>query len=72
MSAAHRRPEQQLLGRRLRPGRRRRVYDFDEHARFSINVRNLTEPRYIEQPFNQWNNTPGAPLSILATITARM
>ncbi|AYO82283.1 TonB-dependent siderophore receptor [Methylobacterium brachiatum] len=47
-------------------------YDFNEHARFSINARNLTDRRYIEQPFNQWNNTPGAPLSILATITARM
>jgi len=47
-------------------------YDFNEHARFSINARNLTDRRYIEQPFNQWNNAPGAPLSVLATITARM
>ncbi|SFL22509.1 TonB-dependent siderophore receptor [Methylobacterium pseudosasicola] len=47
-------------------------YDFNEHARFSINARNLTDRRYIEQPFNQFNNLPGAPLSVLATITARL
>ncbi|MGN8092235.1 TonB-dependent siderophore receptor [Methylobacterium sp. 22177] len=47
-------------------------YDFSEHARFSINARNLTDRRYIEQPFNQFNNLPGAPLSVLATITARL
>ncbi|MCJ2058753.1 TonB-dependent siderophore receptor [Methylobacterium sp. J-048] len=47
-------------------------YDFNEHARFSINMRNLTDRRYIEQPFNQFNNLPGAPLSVLATITARL
>ncbi|WP_409568457.1 TonB-dependent siderophore receptor [Methylobacterium sp. J-072] len=47
-------------------------YDFNEHARFSINLRNLTDRRYIEQPFNQFNNLPGAPLSVLATITARL
>ena len=47
-------------------------YDFDEHARFSINLRNLTDRRYIEQPFNQFNNLPRAPLSVLATITARL
>ncbi|MCJ2072826.1 TonB-dependent siderophore receptor [Methylobacterium sp. J-030] len=47
-------------------------YDFNEHARFSINLRNLTDRRYIEQPFNQFNNLPGAPFSVLATITARL
>ena len=47
-------------------------YDFNEHARFSINARNLTDRRYIEQPFNQFNNAPGAPFSVLATLTARM
>ncbi|MBP1178332.1 TonB-dependent siderophore receptor [Methylobacterium sp. PvR107] len=47
-------------------------YDFNEHARFSINARNLTDRRYIEQPFNQTNNQPGAPFSVLATITARL
>jgi len=47
-------------------------YDFDAHYRLSINVRNLTNARYIEQPFNQFNNTPGAPFSVLATITARL
>jgi iron complex outermembrane receptor protein len=47
-------------------------YDFNEHARFSINMRNLTDRRYIEQPFDQFNNLPGAPLSVLATITAQM
>ncbi|MDE4913538.1 TonB-dependent siderophore receptor [Methylobacterium sp. 092160098-2] len=47
-------------------------YDLSEHARFSINARNLTDRRYIEQPFNQFNNLPGAPLSVLATITARL
>lgn len=47
-------------------------YDFSEHARFSINARNLTDRRYIEQPFNPFNNLPGAPLSVLATITARL
>nr|WP_246696842.1 TonB-dependent siderophore receptor [Methylobacterium planeticum] len=47
-------------------------YDFDEHYRLSVNMRNLTNARYIEQPFNQFNNAPGAPLSVLATLTARM
>ncbi len=47
-------------------------YDIDEHARFSINARNLTDRRYIEQPVNQFNNAPGAPLSVLATITAKL
>ena len=47
-------------------------YDFDAHDRFSVNTRNLTNARYIEQPFNQFNNPPGAPFTVLATITARM
>jgi iron complex outermembrane receptor protein len=47
-------------------------YDLNEHARFSLNARNLTDARYIEQPYNQFNNAPGAPFSVLATITARM
>ena len=47
-------------------------YDLDEHARLSLNVRNLTDAHYIEQPYNQFNNAPGAPFSVLATITARM
>lgn len=47
-------------------------YDLNEHARFSLNLRNLTDARYIEQPFNQFNNAPGAPFSVLATITARL
>jgi iron complex outermembrane receptor protein len=47
-------------------------YDIDAHYRFSVNVRNLTNARYIEQPTNQFNNTPGAPFTVLATITARM
>ena len=46
-------------------------YDFDRY-RFAVNARNLTDARYIEQPFNQFNNLPGAPFSILATLTARM
>ncbi|MEH3147937.1 MAG: TonB-dependent siderophore receptor [Methylobacterium frigidaeris] len=47
-------------------------YDLNEHARFSLNLRNLTDARYIEQPFNQFNNLPGAPFSVLATLTARL
>ncbi|KMO32744.1 TonB-dependent receptor [Methylobacterium tarhaniae] len=47
-------------------------YDLNEHARFSLNLRNLTDARYIEQTFNPVNNLPGAPFSVLATITARM
>lgn len=47
-------------------------YDLNEHARFSLNLRNLTDARYIEQPFNATNNIPGAPFSVLATLTARM
>ncbi len=47
-------------------------YDLDEHARFSLNLKNLTDARYIEQPFNQFNNLPGAPFSVLATLTARL
>ncbi|MEE7477649.1 TonB-dependent siderophore receptor [Methylobacterium hispanicum] len=46
-------------------------YDFERY-RFAINARNLTDARYIEQPFNPTNNLPGAPLTVLATITARM
>ena len=46
-------------------------YDF-ERFRFAVNARNLTDARYIEQPFNQFNNLPGAPFTVLATITARM
>lgn len=47
-------------------------YDFDEHWRLSINLRNLTDARYIEQPTNAFNNTPGAPFTILAAIRARL
>ncbi|WP_370875409.1 TonB-dependent siderophore receptor [Methylobacterium amylolyticum] len=47
-------------------------YDIDAHWRFAVNMRNLTNARYIEQPFNQFNNTPGAPFTVLATVTARM
>ncbi|WP_425463644.1 TonB-dependent siderophore receptor [Methylobacterium oryzihabitans] len=47
-------------------------YDLNEHARFSLNLRNLTDARYIEQPFNPVNNLPGAPFSVLATITAKL
>jgi iron complex outermembrane receptor protein len=46
-------------------------YDYERY-RFAINARNLTDARYIEQPFNQFNNQPGAPLTVLASITARM
>lgn len=47
-------------------------YDFDERWRLSVNLRNLTDARYIEQPFNQFNNAPGAPFSVLAAIRARL
>jgi iron complex outermembrane receptor protein len=47
-------------------------YDFNEHARFSINARHPTERRSIEQSFNPFNNQPGAPLSVLATVTTRL
>ena len=47
-------------------------YDFDEHARFSLNARNLTDRRYIEQPYEPFNNAPGQPFSVLATITAKL
>ncbi|GJE27219.1 Metal-pseudopaline receptor CntO [Methylobacterium organophilum] len=47
-------------------------YDVDEHYRLAINARNLTNARYIEQPFNMFNNLPGAPLSVLATLTAKL
>jgi iron complex outermembrane receptor protein len=46
-------------------------YDYERY-RFAINARNLTDARYIEQPFNQFNNQPGSPLTVLATIAARM
>jgi len=46
-------------------------YDYERY-RFALNARNLTDARYIEQPFNQFNNQPGAPLTVLASITARM
>ena len=46
-------------------------YDIDQNYRFAVNMRNLTNARYIEQPFNQFNNMPGAPFSVLATLTAR-
>ncbi len=47
-------------------------YDFDERCGLSVNLRNLTNARYIEQPFNQFNNTPGAPFTVLAAIRVRM
>ena len=47
-------------------------YDFDERWRLSVNLRNLTNARYIEQPTNQFNNTPGAPFSVLAAIRVRL
>ncbi|APT30696.1 MULTISPECIES: TonB-dependent siderophore receptor [Methylobacterium] len=47
-------------------------YDFDAHWRLSVNMRNLTNARYIEAPTSVTNNTPGAPFTVLATITARL
>ena len=47
-------------------------YDFDAHWRLSVNMRNLTNARYIEAPTNATNNTPGAPFTVRATITARL
>ncbi|WP_342163874.1 TonB-dependent siderophore receptor [Methylobacterium sp. SD21] len=47
-------------------------YDFDERWRLSVNIRNLTDARYIEQPFNQFNNTPGAPFSAIAAIRVKL
>ncbi|MGY2052898.1 TonB-dependent siderophore receptor [Methylobacterium sp. JK268] len=47
-------------------------YDVDAHYRLSLNMRNLTNARYIEQPYNQYNNLPGAPFTVLATLTARL
>ena len=41
-------------------------------ACISLNLKNLTNARYIEAPFNQFNNIPGAPFSVLATLTARL
>ncbi|CAA2144080.1 Ferrichrome-iron receptor [Methylobacterium bullatum] len=46
-------------------------YEIDPTWRFAVNGRNLTDRRYIEQPFNQFNNLPGAPLTVLASVTAR-
>lgn len=46
-------------------------YELDPTWRFAVNGRNLTDRRYIEQPFNQFNNLPGAPLTVLASLTAR-
>ena len=39
--------------------------------RLAVNGRNLTNAHYIEQPFNPFNNMPGAPLAVLATLTAK-
>ncbi|MCJ2024164.1 TonB-dependent receptor [Methylobacterium sp. J-067] len=47
-------------------------YDFDERWRLSVNLRNLTDARYIEQPFNQFNNAPGAPFSAIAAIRVKL
>lgn len=47
-------------------------YDFDERWRLSVNLRNITDARYIEQPFNQFNNTPGAPFSAIAAIRVKL
>ena len=47
-------------------------YDFDERWRLSINLRNLTDARYIEAPTNQFNNTPGAPFSVVAAVRAKL
>ncbi|MEH3117766.1 MAG: TonB-dependent siderophore receptor [Methylorubrum populi] len=46
-------------------------YEIDPTWRFAVNGRNLTDRRYIEQPFNAFNNLPGAPLTVLASLTAR-
>lgn len=46
-------------------------YEIDPTWRFAVNGRNLTDRRYIEQPFNPFNNLPGAPLTVLASLTAR-
>ncbi len=47
-------------------------YDVNEHYRLAINARNLTNAHYIEQPFNQFNNMPGAPLTVLVSFTAKL
>jgi len=44
-------------------------YDFMDHYRLALNARNLTNARYIEQPYNQYNNAPGAPLTLIASLT---
>jgi len=46
-------------------------YDFKDHYRLALNARNLTNAHYIEQPYNQFNNAPGAPISVLASLTGR-
>jgi len=46
-------------------------YDFNEHYRLAVNARNLTNTYYIEQTQNQFNNMPGAPLTVLASLTGR-
>ena len=46
-------------------------YEIDPTWRLAVNGRNLTDRRYIEQPFNPFNNLPGAPLTVLASLTAR-
>ena len=47
-------------------------YDFDAHYRLALNVRNLANARYIESSANPFNNYPGAPVLILATLTAKL
>ena len=46
-------------------------YEIDPTWRLAVNGRNLSDRRYIEQPFNPFNNLPGAPLTVLASLTAR-
>lgn len=46
-------------------------YGVGEYARLAMNGRNLTIAHDIEQPFNQFNNMPGAPPAVLATLTAK-
>lgn len=46
-------------------------YEVDPAWRFAVNARNLTNAHYIEQPFNRFNNIPGAPLTVTASLTAR-
>ncbi len=46
-------------------------YDINEHYRLAVNGRNLTNAYYVEQPFNQFNNMPGAPLTVVGSLIAR-